>query len=63
MKNETILSLTRSVSFSLETLEQNLDPNFLDSLLKDLQVDSITKCHVQADVINDGLTFYTIGLK
>lgn len=63
MQNNYSFSVTYSVSVSLEALERHLSNQLRDVLCEKLHVDSLTKAHVHVDVMNDGLTFYTIEVK
>lgn len=61
MLGKYISTVTRSVTVSLKVLEENLNPAVREILLKELQVESLTQAHLQTDVLNDGITFFTIS--
>ena len=60
MFDKLIGTLTYNVSFDLSTLEEHLDPNFLEVLLNELHCKSLTEAHCHVDLVSDRLFFSVI---
>lgn len=57
---ETISTVTYQVSFSLETLENNLHSEFLRKLKEALHVKSLTEVHVSVNSLVSDIVLYKI---